>query len=459
MKPLLLGAASAAAIVSVAAVPTAPAHAITALHDQSARGFGRDAVGGRVAGAAVMRVTNLAGASAGSLRACMEAAGPRFCVPTVAGTIRLKTPILVNDSNLTVFGGMAPGRGLLVRMDDTVNANGGPLRILGLPTAYVHDVIIQHVRFAVGVPRLSGGTWNPRNGDAVLIENAEDILLDHVTAAWGVDENLNVHNKGRDITVQYSIVAEGLNNNSHSRGALLCSQDASHQCGRYSLHKNLIMSNSSRNPDLKSDDTGHAEITNNYVYNYRTVAMEFWPVGGEGLFANVENNVCDPGPMTLVTGAYCFEVDTSPPDTVEVYHTGNLFQGLSSNVPLTADQLNAPQYLPNLHGTLVAASNLWTHLRTRVGPYPTSRLAGFEAAWVAQVTNQTGPSAPLTKAGITWPTIAAAAAFTDSDADGCPDAQETTLGTDPNAADMLGDRDGDGYLSIEDCNDLLTATP
>src|ERR1044071_9530472 len=65
--------------------------AITAF--PSAEGFGARAVGGR--GGRVIEVTNLNDSGPGSLRAAMEASGPRIVVFRVSGTITLTNAIRV----------------------------------------------------------------------------------------------------------------------------------------------------------------------------------------------------------------------------------------------------------------------------------------------------------------------------------------------------------------------------
>ena len=73
----------------------------------TAEGFGANAVGGR--GGRVIEVTTLADPDAGSLRAAMEASGPRIVVFRISGTIGLKSAIRVSTPYLTVAGQTSPG--------------------------------------------------------------------------------------------------------------------------------------------------------------------------------------------------------------------------------------------------------------------------------------------------------------------------------------------------------------
>ncbi len=73
----------------------------------TAEGFGAGAVGGR--GGRVIEVTNLEDSGEGSLRAALEASGPRICVFRVSGIITLKSAIQVRTPYLTVAGQTSPG--------------------------------------------------------------------------------------------------------------------------------------------------------------------------------------------------------------------------------------------------------------------------------------------------------------------------------------------------------------
>ena len=81
IKKVFLGLATILATASAEAQVTA---------FPGAEGYGRFAIGGR--GGAVHRVTSLANSGPGTLRACVEASGPRTCVFAVSGTLRCCRP-------------------------------------------------------------------------------------------------------------------------------------------------------------------------------------------------------------------------------------------------------------------------------------------------------------------------------------------------------------------------------
>ena len=196
-----------AAVVALA-LPGAPAGAAP-LAFPGAVGAAAWAVGGR--GGVVIQVTNLNNSGIGSLRACVEATGPRTCVFRVGGTINLISQIRARGTNdfLTIAGQTAPGGGILLRAT-SAQTSGNLLAFFGSESNFVSDVIVRNIRVRRGgvSPQL----------DAVEVKYGDNVILDHVSASWGSDETLSIA-RSRRVTVQHSIIAEGLG--SHGFGSLL----------------------------------------------------------------------------------------------------------------------------------------------------------------------------------------------------------------------------------------------
>src|SRR5262245_51028754 len=160
-SPLVL-AALACAEPAPARLPGLPAF-------PGAEGGGAFTPGGR--GGRVIAVTNLDDSGPGSFRAACEAEGPRTVVFRVAGVIEIKTPVKINHPYITIAGQSAPGDGVCVR-GHTTEVN-------------THDVIIRYMRFRRG---------NLKSRDDALGGNPKkDVIVDHVSASWGLDENLSMY--------------------------------------------------------------------------------------------------------------------------------------------------------------------------------------------------------------------------------------------------------------------------
>jgi hypothetical protein len=102
-------------LVAILAAHAAPEVRPRPLAFPSAEGYGRFALGGR--GGRVIQVTNLANSGPGTLRAAVEAEGPRTVVFNVSGLITLESRLIIRktNSNLTLAGQTAPGKGICIR--------------------------------------------------------------------------------------------------------------------------------------------------------------------------------------------------------------------------------------------------------------------------------------------------------------------------------------------------------
>ncbi len=195
-----------------------------------AEGFGARATGGR--GGEIYHVTNLNDAGPGSFRDAVSR-GPRIVVFDVGGYIELKSPVAVG-SNITIAGQTAPGDGIATKNEQVSFSNA-------------ENVIVRHLRIR--------GSAKGRSGkDGASIFKGKNQIFDHLSVTWGRDETFSI-NESQDITVQNSIIAEGLLR--HSMGGLV-------QWNTITLHHNLYSTNNDRNPKAK----GKIDFVNNVVYNW-----------------------------------------------------------------------------------------------------------------------------------------------------------------------------------------------
>ena len=254
-----------------------------------AEGFGADTPGGR--GGRRIAVTTLADAGPGSLRAAIESSGPRVVSFEVAGLINLDTPLVIREPYLTLDGSSAPGDGVCIRGDEV--------------SIRAHDVIVRHMRFRPG-------DIHGREVDALNVGgDAHHVLIDHVSASWAVDETLSASGAIHDVTIQWSIIAEGLNKSVHSKGAHGYGSLV-RAIGGVTLHHNLWAHNDSRNPRL-GDNYGTPpwptfDVRNNVIYDYGAIAHG---MVGDHLSANFVANYIRPGPSSNRTRGIIVPTDTS----------------------------------------------------------------------------------------------------------------------------------------------------
>ncbi|HEX2101155.1 MAG TPA: hypothetical protein VHF69_10850, partial [Candidatus Synoicihabitans sp.] len=405
-------------------------HAAVQLHAlpafPGAEGFGANATGGR--GGEVYVVTNLNDSGPGSFRDAVSQPN-RYVVFAVGGVIPISSRIVV-ASNLTIAGQTAPGEGI------TVYGNG-------LSFSNANHTITRYLRIRMGVGGDSGK-------DAITIAEGNDMMFDHVSVSWGRDETFSISGNVRNVTIQDSIIAQGLQ--THSAGGLIQTD------GGVSILRTLYIANHTRNPKVK----GVNDFVNNVVYNWGGGGGYILGDSAGPSYANIVNNLFIDGPQTTV-----------PPFT-----RGNLnFHVFVANNVHDANRNGV------LDGTVVPASGYTTvDFQSQRYPYPTvgyllspeqsfEHVAAHAGASLARdrvdrhlietlrslgtageiISNEN--DAPMNGPG----PVAGGVAPADADRDGMPDAWEIAHGLDPATADHNGDVDGNGYTNLEDYLNALAA--
>jgi hypothetical protein len=440
-----------------------------------AEGGGRYSFGGR--GGKVYVVTNLNDDGPGSLRWACEQGGARIIVFNVAGIIRLKTPLIIRAPYITIAGQTAPGDGVCIA-GESVWIN-------------THDVIIRYMRFR------RGETWVGRRDDAIGGNPIGNIIIDHVSATWGLDENMSMYrhmyndSTGKiedkfgtvNITIQNSIFGEALDTWNHAFGSTLGGENCT-------FMRNLWANNAGRNPSVGWN--GIFNFANNVVFNWVHRSID----GGDYRAQfNIINNYFKPGPATPKTPiayrilkpesgrsklkekyygrAYVSGniVEGYPAVTKNNWNGGVQVEGKNDAVEIdTSMKWNKP--LPMAPITILSAEEARKYVLANAGATLPKRDA-VDARIVKQVTTGKIEIAPNVKLPetqfkhrrmpidsykigiITDPSQVGGypeykgTPYTDSDNDGIPDAYEAKNGLNAKDASDAGKITKNGYSNIE----------
>ena len=298
----------------------------------TAEGFGKYATGGR--GGQVVTVTSLADTGdKGTLRWAFEQYPdePLTIVFAVNGEIKLNSNLRVKRANWTLAGQTAPGDGISI-VGDKVNFGSS------------ENFIVRNVRFRSG---------DGKQDQACGTENCANYIFDHCVFGWSMEENMNTADS-HFLTVQYSIVHEGLNDAGHKKGKRGYGSQWGGSPATY--HHNLLAGNDSRSPRFNGargeDYLVFMEYVNNVNFNWGRWNSVY---GGENSAditeyngrnsaheCNFMNNYYKPGPQSpsnsvFVKADYARKGATSW-GPAKWFVDGNVMEG---NAEATADNWKA----------------------------------------------------------------------------------------------------------------------
>jgi len=425
-----------------------------------AEGEGRFVSGGR--GGDVYHVTNLNDSGTGSLRYGIESArSPRTIVFDVSGAIPLRSGLRIRRPNLTIAGETAPAQGIsIVNYGLQVDAS---------------NVMMRHLRVRPGDaakgPKSEGGFY----GDAISIGRS-DVILDHISAAWGIDEVLSVAgSNAKRVTVQYSIMSEGLDQSGlyhdewdsnyapggsghHSNGSLIKPRNGN---GVVTFHHNLWSNNTSRNPSLgnySDDDTLRIDLRNNVLSNNSEVGYS----SGESKWIemNYVGNYIFAGYNTYNT-RFSHSFKARADNNMRIYESGNKADSNRNDIIDGID--NPPDVITGIYSSLdgpVSMAPVTTHtadeglenVLSGAGAFFWNRDA-VDARLISEVGTVQGRiiDSPEEVGGYPTLSVEYRDANWDTDADGMPNWwEEMFTELDPARADNNGDFNVNGYTNLEE---------
>ena len=298
-----------------------------------AEGWGRFTTGGRAIdgrGSKVYYVTRLDDCAdnnlvEGTLRWALKTGDdtPRTVLFKVSGTIYLTSKLSSAKPNVTIAGQTAPGGGIC---------------LAGYQMKLPSNSIVRHIRFRAGdIP--SNSAANNGNSMSMLdVENVNNIILDHCTFSWSMEENITMYDCNYT-TVQWCIFSESLYNSGNLKGARAYGAQWGGEHG--TMHHCLFANNVTRSPRFNgvrssvNDRQVDSEFINNVIFNWgnhNSVYGGECSAGGATDYNRTYmiNNYYKPGPATKAGTSngrhFVRPTGGSVNEVGEWYLTGNKFE-------------------------------------------------------------------------------------------------------------------------------------
>ena len=381
-----------------------------------AEGFGADASGGR--GGSVYFVTNLNNSGSGSFTECVKQSNTT-CIFKVGGVIDYGTnELVISGNNLTIAGQTAPG-GITIKGALEEGNNSALVNLQGT------NIIIRHIA-------IRGG------GDPLRLVGAKNIILDHISLSWATDENFGGTAGSENVTVQWSLMGEGIIG--HSKAIILTTA-----ANKFSFHHNLFAHNEERHPRLQ---TGQVEFINNIIFNHLAGSIieprsghEFVPIQ-----LNYIGNFMIAGPA-LSQGDTWYNKNLSIKGDVAVFEQDNN-HGYAGTPVGTRNSFSMSYPI-----TVDASSSIKDKILQKAGAFHFSR-----DAVDTRIVNETSQgiknpgysSSYPTISEVRWPNYTSQqTTVVDNDNDGIPNSWETAHGLNPDNGEDGKQFSNSGYSNLE----------
>jgi hypothetical protein len=357
-----------------------------------------------------------------------------------------------------------------------------------------HDVVVRHMRFR------RGETAVERRDDTFGGNPVGNIMIDHCTTMWGLDENISFYRHMFDpqdgskelklptvnVTIQNTISAQALDTYNHAFGSTLGGENCS-------FMRNLWANNAGRNPSIGWN--GVFNFVNNVIFNWVHRSVD----GGDyTALYNIINNYYKPGPLTPKDSPIGYRMVKPESGRSKlgylvfgrVHCKGNIMEG---NDKITKDNWaggvqvedlpNTGQYTDSMKWNepfpmpkfpIMSAANAYNYVLDNVGAnipkrdivdqriieqvrtgkvyYDTAAdtidFYQFKHRRLPKDSYKYGIITDIRQVG-GYPEYKGEP-YTDTDKDGMPDAWEKKYGLNSNdATDAIKDCNGDGYTNIE----------
>jgi formylglycine-generating enzyme required for sulfatase activity/pectate lyase len=372
----------------------------------------------------------------GSLRAAVDAEGPRYILVRVSGTIELRADLWIRNPYVTIAGQTAPGGGICIKDYMVVLAT--------------HDIVIRYLRFR-------SGDETRKEQMSIGIFGGHDSIIDHCSMSWAIDEVMSSFGSVHNLTVQWSIIAEGLSRSfhpkgEHSKGSILNGD------GGVSIHHCIYAHNSARNPRV---DTIILDFRNNIIYNWGYRAGY---TSSEPCIMNYVGNYLKPGPSTRSSATTdLFE----PADAMaRIYLHDNQLVGHSPETNNNRLLIDPPEWIEDDDGfrdeVVVDSPFLCPFVQTTSAEVALQHILASAGATLPErdiadqrlmkeIETGTGRIIDSPKDVGGWPVLVLSDPPLDSDRDGMPDTWELKHQFDRHSqVNALEDPDNDGYPNLEE---------